>query len=201
MLNTQEHATRKILVEGTQSLIATHGVDRVTVEMVLAETKVSKGSLYHHFKDFDHLINTVQMRNYSAFVDEAISMLGQAFGSARSAEELRNNLFAVIPMAHDPARASGRIDRARVIGSSVSNVEFARVLAQEQERLRGRGEELMARAQAQGWVNMSLSPRALVSFIMSFTFGRVLDDVCDERVHAEDWNDVVRQFMDGVLLV
>lgn len=200
VLHQAEHPTKASLVECTRRLVSRLGVDAVTVEMVLTESGVSKGSLYHHFKDFDALIETVQVRSFSEFVDEGINFLEAALGSATSRDELRANLYAVIPLAHDPARAPHRIDRARIVGSSGHSLAFSQGLAREQERLRRCGEQLIAEAQAKGWINRSLSPRALSSFVLGFTFGRVLDDVCQEHVRAEDWNDVVHQFMDRVLL-
>lgn len=200
VLQQSEHPTKATLVECARHLISRVGVDALTVEMVLDESGVSKGSLYHHFKDFDALIETVQVRSFSEFVDEGISFLEAALGSANSRDELRANFLEVIPLAHDPGRATHRIDQARILGSSGHSVGFTQMLAREQERLRRRGEQLIAEAQGKGWVNRSLSPRALASFILGFTFGRVLDDVCEDHVRAEDWNDVVRQFVDRVLL-
>jgi len=199
VLQQAEHPTKATLVECARRLITRVGVDALTVEMVLAESGVSKGSLYHHFKDFDALIETVQVRCFSEFVDEGISFLEAALGSASSREELRANVAAVVPLAHDPTRAPHRIDRARILGSFGHRVGFSQALSREQQRLRTRGEQLIAEAQSKGWVNRSLSPRAMASFILGFTFGRVLDDVCEEHVSAEDWNEVVRQFMDSVL--
>jgi len=200
MVRTEEHPTRSALVECARVLVTVHGVDNVTVDMVLSESKISKGSLYHHFRDFDHLMETVLIRNYSDFVDEAISFLEQALGKATSIEELRDNLLAVIALAHDPGRAQQRINRARIVGSSGTSARFTEALAQEQERLRSRGQQLIAEAQAKGWINTSLSPLAVSSFIMAFTFGRVLDDICHEHLQSSDWNEIMRQFLDRVLL-
>lgn len=197
---TEEHPTRRALVECARDLIAVHGVDKVTVDMVLSESKISKGSLYHHFRDFDQLIQTVLIRNYSDLVDEGISFLELAYGKATSVEELKTNLFAVLTLAHDPGRADRRINRARIVGSSGTSPEFTETLALEQERLRSRGQELIAQAQAKGWINPSLSPLALSSFIMAFTFGRVLDDICSDHLEPDEWNEIVRQFLDRVLL-
>lgn len=200
MLTQDAHPTKKVLIECARQLIARNGVDAVTVDMVLAESGVSKGSLYHHFKDFDALIHTVQIANFSEFVDEGIGFLEDALGRASSAEELRANLYAVIERAHDPLRAPNRIERARIVGSSGTATEYTQALAQEQERLRRRGEELITQAQRRGWLNPTLSSQALSSFILGFTFGRVLDDVCQTHVPASEWNAVVSQFMDRVLL-
>ena len=42
-------ATRAHLIEVATRLFATHGYDGTSIEAVLAESGVSRGSLYHHF--------------------------------------------------------------------------------------------------------------------------------------------------------
>lgn len=200
MIQADIHPTKRALIESARELIGIHGVDNLTVDMVLLHSKVSKGSLYHHFEDFDSLIHEVQLRKFSEFVEEGINFLEQAFGMATNPEELRANLNAVSALAHHPDRAPMRIERARVFGTSGTSLSFTQALAKEQERLRQRGEDLIAEAQSRGWVNSNLSSRALSSFILGFTFGRVLDDVCETRVIPDEWNEIVRQFMDRVLL-
>ena len=200
MLRAEIHPTKRALLESALTIIETHGVDNVTVEMVLRDSEVSKGSLYHHFKDFDSLLAVVQLHKYSEFVDEAIRFFEQAFNKAFGPEEFKTNLFSVMALGHDPAGAPRRIQRARVVGSWGSNPDFTQGLAREQERLRQRGQDLIAAAQMKGWVNSSLSARALSSFIVGFTFGRVLDDVCADHADPTEWNAVVREFLDRVLL-
>lgn len=200
MIRADIHPTKRALLESARALIEIHGVDNLTVDMVLVHSKVSKGSLYHHFEDFDSLIHEVQLRKFSEFVEEGINFLEQAFGMASNAEQLRANLHAISALANSRARGPMRIERARIFGMSGTNLSFNHALAKEQERLRQRGEDLVAEAQSRGWVNTSLSARALSSFILGFTFGRVLDDVCETHVNSDEWNEVVRQFLDRVLL-
>lgn len=200
MIRADIHPTKRALIESARELVRIHGVDNLTVDMVLVHSKVSKGSLYHHFEDFDSLIHEVQLRKFSEFVEEGINFLEQAFGMATNPEELRANLYAISALAHDRARGPMRIERARIFGTSGTSLSFNQALAKEQERLRQRGEDLISEAQSRGWVNTSLSARALSSFILGFTFGRVLDDVCETHVNSDEWNEVVRQFLDRVLL-
>jgi len=49
---TQPHPTKVALIEVVKEMIAEFGADGFTVEMVLAESGISRGSLYHHFEDF-----------------------------------------------------------------------------------------------------------------------------------------------------
>lgn len=201
MIRADIHPTKRALIESARELIGIYGLDNLTVDKVLLHSKVSKGSLYHHFEDFDSLIYEVQLKNFSEFVEESINLLEEAFGKATNPEELRANLYAVSILTQHPDRAPLRIARARVFGTSGTSLSFTHALANEQERLRQRGEDLIAEAQSKGWVNAALSSRALASFILGFSFGRVLDDVCETHVVPDEWNAVVRQFFDRVLLV
>lgn len=200
MLRTEEHPTRRSLIESARTLIQVHGLDKVTVDMVLTESKTSKGSLYHHFKDFDELIDSAQIRTFSRYVNEGISFLERALDSASTAGELKANLFAVVDLGGDPQRSEHRIARARIVGTVGRSLRFSQALAVEQERLRRRGEELIEQAQSKGWLNSGLSAQALSSFIIGFTFGRVLDDVCHERVDSAGWNEIVHLFIDRVVM-
>jgi AcrR family transcriptional regulator len=52
-------ATRAHLIEVATRLFATHGYDGTSIETVLAESGVSRGSLYHHFQSKDTLFLAV----------------------------------------------------------------------------------------------------------------------------------------------
>ena len=50
------HPTKSKLVETATRLLKTHKPSEISVDLVLSESKISKGSLYHHFADLDELI-------------------------------------------------------------------------------------------------------------------------------------------------
>jgi TetR/AcrR family transcriptional regulator, transcriptional repressor for nem operon len=52
-------ATRKRIVDAAANLTYAHGVDRTTLDDVMAESGVSKSQLYHYFADKDALIREV----------------------------------------------------------------------------------------------------------------------------------------------
>jgi AcrR family transcriptional regulator len=52
-------ATRAHLIEVATRLFATHGYDGTSIDTVLAESGVSRGSLYHHFQSKDALFLAV----------------------------------------------------------------------------------------------------------------------------------------------
>ncbi|HEY2508617.1 MAG TPA: TetR/AcrR family transcriptional regulator [Streptosporangiaceae bacterium] len=52
-------ATRALLIDVATRLFASRGYDDTSIEMVLAESGVSRGSLYHHFPGKDALFQAV----------------------------------------------------------------------------------------------------------------------------------------------
>ena len=52
-------ATRQLLLAGATQLFAERGFDDVSIELVLKQTNVSKGALYHHFSSKDALFVAV----------------------------------------------------------------------------------------------------------------------------------------------
>jgi len=55
-LTTRGAATRACIVEAAADLIYAHGVERTSLDAVMAATGVSKSQLYHYFADKDSLV-------------------------------------------------------------------------------------------------------------------------------------------------
>ena len=54
------HPTKQILLETTVALLDELPSDEVTSDTVLRRSGISKGSLYHHFPDYGHLIDDAE---------------------------------------------------------------------------------------------------------------------------------------------
>jgi AcrR family transcriptional regulator len=91
--------TRAHLIDVATRLFAAHGYDGTSIETVLAESGVSRGSLYHHFKGKDAL--------FWAVLESVGTRIGvQAAEEARDAPDpiaaLRIGCLAWIRLAADP---------------------------------------------------------------------------------------------------
>ena len=92
-------ATRAHLIEVATRLFAAHGYDGTSIEAVLAESGVSRGSLYHHFAGKDALFLAVL---------EDVGARGRPAGAeaTRDAPDpvaaLRGGCLAWIRLAGDP---------------------------------------------------------------------------------------------------
>ena len=63
------HPTKRALVQTVLDQLKTKKPSDLTSELILETSGISKGSLYHHFEDFDDLIETAQVFRYAAYVD------------------------------------------------------------------------------------------------------------------------------------
>ena len=107
-------ATRAHLVEVATRLFAKHGYDGTSIDAVLAESGVSRGSLYHHFPGKDAL--------FWAVLEEVAARVGRQMEDAeRDAPDpvakLRAGYLAWIRLAGDPVvQQTVLIDAPAVLG-------------------------------------------------------------------------------------
>jgi AcrR family transcriptional regulator len=111
----QGAATRRHLLEVATRLFADQGYDETSVEEVLREADVSRGSLYHHFAGKDRLFEAVVEH-----VEQEIIVTGLIAAGSRHRDPvrvLRAGCAAWIALVDDPAvRQIVLIDAPAVLG-------------------------------------------------------------------------------------
>jgi AcrR family transcriptional regulator len=92
-------ATREHLIEVATRLFAERGYEDTSIETVLQEASVSRGSLYHHFKNKEALFEAVleAMEN-----DIGLRVMEAASGAADAKAMLRLGALAWVQLAGDP---------------------------------------------------------------------------------------------------
>src|SRR6202046_4871852 len=107
-------ATRGQLVAIATRMFAEHGYEDTSVEAVLREAGVSRGSLYHHFASKEALFEAVAEELETSVGAQTVAA---ASGSAGPVEALRAGFLAWIRLAGDPVvRRILLIDGPSVLG-------------------------------------------------------------------------------------
>lgn len=181
------HPTKQLLLETAVSLIDEFGPQGFTVDNLLDASKISKGSLYHHFEDFHDVIEQAQVSRFARFVDEDIQVLTALLTSAGSREELGQRFAQVVMSSAAPGRAEARADRASIVGLSRHSKKFADALAIEQQRLTDSLADVAREMQERGWINSDLDVVALATFVQAYSLGAVLNDVTEKPISVERW--------------
>ena len=197
------HPTKEKLIETMAELMNERALHEIQVDDVLRESNISKGSLYHHFENFEDLTEAALIARFSNSVDRSIELVAGAIHEAKSADEFLEKIIYVTTVTQGPERAQFRLERARVIGLSVNSPKLAKLLETEQDRLTEAMTDVVREGQVKGWVSDKFDPKTIAVFMQAYTLGRVIDDVAspEASVNSDDWNAVVNTAVQSLLKI
>jgi len=185
------HPTREKLVLTMVEMLDGPDPEHVTVEDVLSRSGVSRGSLYHHFEDFEELYETGLAYRITQWVTDSAEAIENIFLNASSSHDIREGVRAITAATQGANRRLNRLERARAFGLAGFNPRFQAVLGVEQARMTEVFRSLIERAKERGWVKPSVDPMAMAVFIQAYTLGRVVDDISPDKVDPEKWTELI----------
>ena len=190
---SKSHPTKELLIQTAIDLIDEFGPQGFTVDVLLDKSKISKGSLYHHFTDFGDVIEHAQVARFARSVDEDASQLISLLMSSTSAEDMFSKAHLIVSSAANPDRAKVRLDRAAIIGGARHSEKFAQALSLEQERLTTAFADMVHELQNRGWVSQDIDPQATAVFLQAYSLGYVLNDIAANPITGEAWTKIVER--------
>lgn len=194
------HPTRDRLIDTMVKLLDGSDPEHITADQVLTASGVSKGSLYHHFQDFEDLLEAALIARFSVNVDATIDGLAQILATVESREGILAALREINTFNQAQERASFRLERARAAGLTYSSPRFRIALGAEQQRLTAAFTDVFVEAQNKGWMSTSVDAQAAAVFVQAYTVGRIVDDISPEKVDPEAWVNLVMDVVDKAIL-
>ena len=201
MPRTVEHATHRALIDCGVELAKEFGMYGYTVEQLLTKSGISKGSLYHHFEDFVDLVECVQVRIFTEYVEIDIAAIQRALDAATDRQKFFELISLITRTAVQPQRTESRLQRARIISATEGRERFAARIGEEQKLLNDQMTQVISVGQERGWIVPYLDAHALAIFVQGYAFGLLLNDVAAEKIVSEDWVAVIEMIMGNALLV
>jgi AcrR family transcriptional regulator len=165
--------------------------EHVTVEEVLNESAISRGSLYHHFADFEELHETGLAYRITQWVNDSVASMSKILESAQSRQDVIEGVRAITAHSQDSRRRLNRLERARAFGLAGFSPRFQAVLGAEQARMTNALHDLIDESKRRGWIRTDIDSMATAVFIQAYTLGRVVDDISTEKVDPQKWNDLI----------
>jgi AcrR family transcriptional regulator len=193
------HPTKALLLETAVSLTDEFGPQGFTVETLLETSKISKGSLYHHFHDFSDVIEQAQVARFSRYVDQDIALLVDLLRSSTSREDLQNKFAMIVQGAGMPGRDVARADRAAILGMARHSKKFADGLAVEQQRVTDVLADIGREMQERGWISKDFDAEVLATFVQAYSLGFVLNDITQSPISIDKWSAFVSAMLAKVL--
>jgi len=183
------------------NLIERHGPTGFTVEMLLQESGVSKGSLYHHFHDFTDVLEESVVRTYLTSVEEDLAALAWMIGENPTPEHLRETLLAIVRLSSTEHRATQRMRRVHLLSMSDHGTPGMREkLAHHQTRSIEALAEIVRRAQELNVVRGDFEPVSTAAVVLSLVFGRVISDTSERPIPDEQWTPTILKFLDSAFV-
>lgn len=194
------HPTAVALVETVEKMLDEISIANIHSEKVLEISGISKGSLYHHFQDFQELIEISLLYRYSKWIDATIDAMAKLLYSARTKDELRLALFDVTARTQRDSLRSVRIERARIFAEAEKNSRLAARLTKESERMTSSIEDLIREVIARGLFKVGLNPRAVAVFIQAYSMGYIVNDFTENKLPEKDWIDLINSVIDQMFI-
>lgn len=194
------HRTKVALIDTVMRLLEQMPLERITADLVLEESGISRGSLYHHFEDLADLHEHALARRFGAIVDASIAQLREVLEKATSRNDVRQLIGAVNQRIHDPERARIRGERFLVVAEAVRSERFRVTFGKEQRRLTEAQADLFREAQERGWFRSDFDPMAAAVLVQAFTLGRVVDDVSAAPVDPAAWTGLINDLITRLFL-
>lgn len=193
------HPTKRALVQTVLDQLKTKKALDLTSELILEKSGISKGSLYHHFEDFDDLIETAQVFRYAAYVDQSIHLLTKVFQISKSKEEMVTELKKVTRFTQSPDLMPQRMDRATSISIANANPRMMKKMNAQQDRLNEAIIDIFREARDRGWINKEVDLHAGALFIQAYTLGIIINDVSGAKVDIKAWDELIDMFLEKVI--
>ena len=164
---------------------------------LLRRTGISKGSLYHHFEDYSDVLEAAYLRRFFINIETAVASMEYAMDSAATKDELFAHMRELTQASQDRARAPFRFERARLLGKAERNDRFRVALGAMQQRQTDAFAAAISRAQEKGWVRTDIQARTIAVFIQAYSLGRIIDDITENPMDDEDWNNMINLIAEG----
>ena len=180
------------IVEKTIALLERDGAVGFRIEDLIAQTGISKSSLYLHFGDRDGLIavalESAFVRDVRANVDGAIAI----FSKVKTKKQMQQAIPTLVDAALN-LRNDARWQRVMVLSSARHRQDLLKRISDSQIMFNSALEEIVRDKQQLGIIRNDLDAREIGVLIQAAIFGRIFRDL-DSKMkgsNLENWRKVL----------
>jgi TetR/AcrR family transcriptional regulator, transcriptional repressor of aconitase len=183
----RREARREQVLEAARACLEEHGLEAVSMEMIIARSGLSTGAVYGYFKGKDQIINAVVSEGTAAIAEDLAPVLQNP-----EPPPLPEFVEQVLRTAVDFGRHKGDIDRLLVSlhgwSHSQSDPELKAATRASYSGLRKLFADAVRRWQAAGAFDAEADPEGVAELLTSITLGfvaqRALAGSADVTAHV-----------------
>jgi AcrR family transcriptional regulator len=191
--------TRQRLLELALIELDKNGLSGFDLDDLLARSKISKGSLYHHFGSKNGLIIAAEVHLLLATYDEGNRLLRLLIENTKNADEFASHMELMVRTATNAESEESRQRRVRALALAQHNPGLAKEIRKSQIVGTNYLAETMQIAVDNGWLRSDINVKAFSYWQQGMFFGHKLLDITDEDDLQDPWNEIaiiaLRAFM------
>ena len=174
------------------------GESHLTIDDILLETGVSKGSLYYHFGDREGLIYAARIAQYSTYLQNDSEELRSGLLTCTTFEQFVENLLGLTILSMQKNDRKIRAMRLNAISSAYGRPDLWYALQEKQHQYTNAITEVFQYGQKMGWVRPDITAHALGVFVQGHALSRILVDLDHNELEAESWVKVMKLTFDVI---
>lgn len=191
------HPTAQRLVDTVKEMMKDTPYNNIKSDAVLLRSGISRGPLYHHFTNFDELIQIAQTQIYQDYVGLLLGALMNASISLEDPMATREEFAKIIRKSQVGNSISLQRQRAGIVHNAASTKSFSAKLGVTQESLTQQWIKIYQICIDKGWADPSLDPRTVAILMQSIFFGQVLDDISPVHMDLDAWIVTLIRLLDN----
>ena len=184
-------ATAAKLIEFASKELDRVGPAKFDVDSVLRKSKISKGSLYHHFGSKNGLLVAVETHQFIKFLADQNAFFRDLVETCQSAGDFLTLIIAVIKTSGLPEGRDLRKKRIRAIVVAQHDKELAEFIKTEQIKDSNYLAETFQIAKDRGWLKPDVDVLATSYWIQGIFIGHIMLDITGINDLDDAWNDSV----------
>ena len=174
------------------------GESQLTIDDILLETGVSKGSLYYHFGDREGLIYAARIAQYSSYLENDSKELRSGLLTCTTFNQFVENLLGLTILSMQKNDRKIRAMRLNAISSAYGRPDLWYALQEKQNQYTNAITEVFEYGQKMDWVRTDITAHALGIFVQGHALSRILVDLDHNELEAESWVKVMKLTFDVI---
>lgn len=192
------HPNAQKLLDTAVEILQDTPIEKITLASVLERSGVSNGSLYHHFEDFQDLVEWAVVIRYTKGLQDSLEAIAALLEST-DASDYRVRTENVIRIFHDQNRRPYRLARLETLGALSGRPRLAERIGRAQFESTKKQADYLAEFQRRGWMRTDFDASAVSAFMTATFIGRVADDITDQPVDPTEWSRVAMAAISAIL--
>jgi AcrR family transcriptional regulator len=183
-------ATAAKLIEFATKELDRVGPAKFDVDSVLRKSKISKGSLYHHFGNKNGLLVAVETQQFIKYLDEQNTLLRNLVETRKSASDFLTLMTRFMEISGLPENRDLRKKRIRAITVAAHDRDLSEFIKTEQINGSLYLAQTLQIAKDRGWIKPDVDVLAASYWIQGLFMGHIMLDITEIKDLDKAWNSI-----------